>query len=527
MKKNMICKKIASVILAGVIVLCATACGTGAAEGTPADEGAAKQEQGQASEEKEEKEEKGQAPGEIEKIVVPYMLTMNAAEERDKVQDAINEMTKEKLGVEVELLCIDFASWSDQLNLLLTDGGVDLFNCCFMSPMSSYADSGAVAELDGLLDEYGQGIKDCLGDYIESGRVGGSIYGLPKVDAYSNRPCVVMDAEICDELGITPDDIHNFSDLTNVALKVKEAYPELAIFPTGTNGDFLGPIGFDPLGTGGNNIFGGLILADNNLKVVNVFETEQFEEMIGYTNEWMEKGLFVNDPMNSQDGAVAYLSNKQSFCYLGGGFDPAVAAQVQENNCGMRLYGAELASVNYATTDSVSGMMWCISSLSEHKEAAMKFLNALYTDADLANLVCSGMEGVHYVKNDDGTVNFAEGLDAFTTGWPSGMGTFWPNITITYPWEPNKSDYYESWIASNENATLSPAMGFTFDPSNVTDEITACTNVVSQYYNTIVLGLDDTQTLLSQFRKELHDVGIDAIIEEKQAQLDAWAANKQ
>ena len=45
MKKNMICKKIASVILAGAIVLCATACGTGAAEGTPADEGAAKQEQ--------------------------------------------------------------------------------------------------------------------------------------------------------------------------------------------------------------------------------------------------------------------------------------------------------------------------------------------------------------------------------------------------------------------------------------------------------------------------------------------------
>ena len=77
------------------------------------------------------------------------------------------------------------------------------------------------------------------------------------------------------------------------------------------------------------------------------------------------------------------------------------------------------------------------------------------------------------------------------------------------------------------SATLSPAMGFTFDPSNVTDEITACTNVVSQYYNTIVLGLDDTQTLLEQFRKELHDVGIDAIIEEKQAQLDAWAANKQ
>lgn len=522
-RKNVMSKRIASIVLAGTLALFAAACGSEVKqEGSePSDEAAAKQEQTSA-----ENEEEEQAPAEIEKIIVPYMLTMNAAEEKDMVQDAINELTKEKIGVEVELLCIDFASWSDQLNLLLTDGGVDLFNCCFMSPMSSYADSGAVTELDGLLDEYGQGIKDCLGNYIESGVIGGKIYGVPKIDAYSNRPCFVMNAEMCDELGITPDDIHDFSDLTEIALKVKAANPDIAIFPTGINGDFLSPIGFDPLGTTGNNIFGGLVLADNNLKVVNVFETEQFEEMISYTNDWMKKGLFINDPMNSQDGTAAYLANKQSFGWMGTYFDPAVAAQIQENNCGMKLYGAELAPVNYATTDSVSGMMWCISSLSEHKEAAMKFLNALYTDSDLANLVCNGIEGVHYVKNDDGTINFAEGLDAFTTGWPSGMGTFWPNITITYPWEPNSSDYYQSWVDSNANATLSPAMGFTFDPSNVADEITACTNVVSQYYNTIVLGLDDTQTLLEQFRKELHDVGIDAIIEEKQAQLDAWAANQ-
>lgn len=465
--------------------------------------------------------------GEVEKIVVPYMLTMNAAEEKELVQEAINALTTERIGVEVELLCIDFASWSDQMNLLLTDGGVDLFNCSFMSPISTYVDSGAIAPLDDLLAEYGQGISGCLGDYIESGRFDGSIYGVPKVDAYSNRPCVIMDAQICDELGIHPEEIHNFDDLTAVAMQVKEAYPELAIFSTGTNGDFLSPIGFDPLGTTGNNIFGGLILEDNNLTVVNAFETEQFEKMIGYTNQWMKEGLFINDPMNAQDGAVAYLSNNQAFCYIGTGFDPEITAEVQQNNCGKRLYGAELASTNYATIDSVSGMMWCIPALSEHKEAAMKFLNALYTDAELSNLVCSGIEGVHYVKNEDGTIDFADGLDAFTTGWPSGMGTFWPNITITYPWTPNPADYYDTWIESNKNAEMSAAMGFTFNPANVTDEIAACTNVVSQYYNTIVLGLEDTQTLLEQFRAELHDAGIDTIIEEKQAQLDAWAAAKE
>lgn len=513
-------KKVMGTFLAAVMVLSMAACG-GSGDGGA---GQAENHLGGTAAKGTEMQKKG--TGEIEKIVVPYMLTMNAAEEKDLVEDAINELTVNSIGVEVELLCIDFASWSDQLNLLLTDGGVDLFNCSFMSPVFTYADSGAIARLDDLLEEYGQGIVECLGDYIESGRMNGSVYGVPKVDAYSSRPCVIMDAKICDEVGIDPDKIHNFEDLTEAALQVKKAHPELAIFPTGTNGEFLSPVGFDPLGTGGSNIFGGLILRDNNLKVVNVFETEQFEEMIHYTNQWMKEGLFINDPMNSQDGAVAYLSNNQAFCWLGGGFDPDIAAQVQQNNCGKRLYGAELSDTNYATTDSVSGMMWCIPALSNHKEGAMKFLNALYTNADLANLVCNGIENIHYVKSTDGTIDFAEGVDAFTTGWPSGMGTFWPNITITYPWTPNPADYYQTWIDSNEKAAISPAMGFTFNPSAVADEIAACTNVVSQYYNTIVLGLDDTDALLGKFCEELRLAGVDAIIAEKQAQLDAWAAER-
>lgn len=466
------------------------------------------------------------AADKTEKVVLPYMLTMNAAEDRKMVQDAINAITVDKIGVEVELVCIDFASWSTQLNLMLTDGSADLFNCCFMSPLATYVDNGSLLELDDLLTEYGQGIVECLGDYINCGKINGVQYGVPKVDAYSNRPVVVMDAEICEALGITADDIHNFDDLTNVALKVKEAYPDLPIFPTGTNGDFMDPIAFDGLGTGGHNMFGALDLTKNDLNVVNVFETEAFEKLVEICNNWQKLGLFIDDPLNAQDGAVAYLSNRQAFCYLGGGFDPDVTAEVQQNNCGMKLIGSELTQTNYATTSSVSGMTWCIPALSQHPEAAMKLLNELYCNPDLANLVCSGIEGVHYVVTEDGTVTFAEGLDAFNTGWPSGMGTFWPNITITRPWAPNSADYYETWIASNNEATLSPAMGFTFDASNVGNEIAACTNVVAQYYNTIMLGLGDTDALLAEFRAELKAAGIDTIIAEKQAQLNDWAATK-
>ena len=81
--------------------------------------------------------------------------------------------------------------------------------------------------------------------------------------------------------------------MTNVALKVKEAYPDLPIFPTGTNGDFMDPIAFDGLGTGGHNMFGALDLTKNDLNVVNVFETEAFEKLVEICNNWQKLGYLL------------------------------------------------------------------------------------------------------------------------------------------------------------------------------------------------------------------------------------------
>ena len=70
------------------------------------------------------------------------------------------------------------------------------------------------------------------------------------------------------------------------------------------------------------------------------------------------------------------------------------------------------------------------------------------------------------------------------------------------------------------------AFGFSFDATQVANEITACTNVVNKYHKALVCGALDPETTLPQFNSELKDAGIDAIIEEKQAQLDAWLAEQ-
>ena len=56
--------------------------------------------------------------------------------------------------------------------------------------------------------------------------------------------------------------------------------------------------------------------------------------------------------------------------------------------------------------------------------------------------------------------------------------------------------------------------------------MTACVNVVNQYNLPLLAGIVDYEEVLPQFLAALEDAGIDKIIAEKQAQLDAWAAQQ-
>ena len=49
-------------------------------------------------------------------------------------------------------------------------------------------------------------------------------------------------------------------------------------------------------------------------------------------------------------------------------------------------------------------------------------------------------------------------------------------------------------------------------------------NVMSKYYNPLMLHQGDTDELLSNMLKELEQAGVNDIITEKQKQLDEWLA---
>ena len=99
-------------------------------------------------------------------------------------------------------------------------------------------------------------------------------------------------------------------------------------------------------------------------------------------------------------------------------------------------------------------------------------------------------------------------------------------ILISGIWEGNDPDLWAKNIEATKSARHSCALGFAYDSSALSTEIAALTNIKSQYIDSLNTGAVDPSIELPKFLEELDNAGMQKVIEEKQAQLDAWYASK-
>jgi putative aldouronate transport system substrate-binding protein len=99
-----------------------------------------------------------------------------------------------------------------------------------------------------------------------------------------------------------------------------------------------------------------------------------------------------------------------------------------------------------------------------------------------------------------------------------------PNNFNQFVMEGTDPDMWANMDEFNRSSDVSLALGFSFDVTPVADQVAACTNIVSEYSFPLLTGQLDPATALPEFQQKLIDAGINDIIAEKQAQLDAWVA---
>lgn len=177
----------------------------------------------------------------------------------------------------------------------------------------------------------------------------------------------------------------------------------------------------------------------------------------------------------------------------------------------------------WSVSNSYAELCYAINTNSKKGEAAWKALEMLYTDQEIATLFSDGIEGKHYVKNEDGTISYPEGKTPADCGY--GMAElYWvvPYSGNTLPLDVNGPTFFEDLIAFNEATLQSKAIGFAFDTTEVSDQYTACSNIMDKYYSALLCGTVDVESTIAQANAEFEAAGLKDIIAAKQKQLDAF-----
>lgn len=468
----------------------------------------------------------GTKTGDPAELTIGFYINSSMPTDMDAVLDEINKILLEKANAKItDKVVLNYGNYLEQITLMLSGNEkLDTFLCRQSSNFMQYVTRGQLLEMDDLLKEYGQGIVDAVGqDFLNAGVVGGHQYGLTSIRDLAKEYGFTMLKSYADKYDIKMEDIKSMDDMGAAFAKIKAGEPNMTpiVASTGASPLMEYLIGIDAL-----TDYCGVLMnygMDDPMKVVNYFATDEYAYWCNYMHDWYQKGYIAEDFLTNNDQPHDLMRAHRGFAMPTGlkpGFD------TQESN----VVGEPMVSValseRYTTTSLVQTAQWCIPHNSTEPEAAMKFLNLLFTDEKLINLFDWGIEGKHYVKTADGHITYPEGVNSENTGYSLGLGWIFGNQYLSYVWEGDDIDVYDQLKEFNQTAMKSGAFGFVYDNSKVKTEVAAVNNVLNEYRAGLEYGVLDPETALPEFLSKLETAGIDKIIAEKQSQLDAWLASK-
>ncbi|OKP80756.1 ABC transporter substrate-binding protein [Paenibacillus helianthi] len=456
-------------------------------------------------------------------LTVAFPIFGTLPKDMSLIEDAVNKIAQEKINVRVKLLPISFSNWMQQTNLMFSSGEkLDLMPTIYN--YNSAIAQGQLIPIDELLKKHGQGITAALDPaYLEASKVKGSIYGVPTLHEMATVNGVSMRKDIVEKYQIDTGKFQTLEDLEDVFKTVKAGEPNIApLIPSTVGASILNNYKtFDDL----SNQLGVLPNYDNDLKVVNLYETKEYAEQLQMLRKWYKEGLILQDASTNQTNPSDLIKSNQAFAYLLSAHPAAVLAETPAGGVPMKTVAFSQPAVS--TTSQITNTMWGITVNSKAPDKAMEFLNLMYSDKDIVNLLIWGIEGKHYVVKSGNIIDFPEGVDAQTSGYYMNMGWLFGNQFLSYLWNGTDPDLWEKVKQFNASATKSKALGFTFDPTPVKTEVAAIGNVITQYALPLETGSVDPDKILPKFIENLKTAGIDKVITEKQKQLDEWAKAKQ
>lgn len=486
-------------------------------------------------------------PASADDAVELNVWILGPGEQKDQAEvfELFNEKLHETLPNITVNISIKSGEYKDHFSRAMAAGEqLDVAWMGWHHNISEEAINGTILPLDDLLAEYGQGIVEKLGeDVIDIHRLAdGKIYYMVSWQGLvGGRSAMYLPIEGIEDSGVSDTWLEEAQEIAYKYQKEhtvevqQEFYDKISEYLQGLVDNGKIRKGFNNLGytyPGWAGFQSWLTLGDrytDSFTVFNGYTDEMSKNYFRCMAEYYDKGYIRADIASAQSSATwddgyddqdvvngghnAWTDNYSEFVTDRYGFPCTV------------IYNR---TFNDYTLGTSTGMV--IPYTSAHPEEAMQFMNEIYTNAELYQLLIYGEEGKHYTEDndDDNSITVAGGSIQPTTDFDYGLwcwtiGTC-ENVRRTQN-PANDPEYYEELKELEKSAYISPILQFSYDKTNCEAQYANISSLTKEFTDPLgqgILGLDGWEAKYDEFIDTLNANGVNDVIADCQAQLDAF-----
>ena len=467
------------------------------------------------------------APAELTKIVLAYLdVSGNEQAEWDRQEAYINSISEPAIGVTVDLMVGQMGDYGTTVPMMIAGNEqLDLVNVCPVGAAryTTLLGNGSLKDISAELKEFAPQTLEIVGGMIKNYQVGDAIYGVPSNRISTSNEYMILRKDILEELGMVEkaQNCSSWTELEEIYAAAYDYCKDNNMYVTGgqkvianQNAIWTG----DAFSTGYQldkcADTTGLIYADQETgKFSFLYDNQDFINGLKRTAQWKENGWIYPDSILGDDHTDNLFKQGVIFSYT--------------NHTEIGVEVARFLSSGYEVVAPMTcpgivqgsnlGFGIAVTSICQEVEAAVKFIELLYTDARISTVFAWGIEGEDYVMVD-GEADYTDPKSPF-----HAQDYMIGNQMLVPAWKGQGADFRARAEQSNKDAVNSRYVGFNIDTADLATTISALNSVIDEYRPGLLCG-DYTDAMLKDFSDKLNSVCLQDYLNAAQTQLDAWLA---
>ena len=441
--------------------------------------------------------------------VLTWITVGSEQADLERVLEEANKIIEPAIGARLDLQFIDGASYEERIKMYMASGNT--FDICFTSNwLNDYqkaVTSGGFADITEYV-ENSPGLMETIPEYVlDSARIDGKLYGVPNVQVMTHPISLNIDMTIASKYDFDFSTVKTVNDIEPYLKMVKEGSPDVYPYRS-LNMDMWVEPEYE------------FVIEDSNVvikkdgsshKLMLQFDLEEFKTGLYTTRDWYLKGYIRQDVSSMGDDTADYEMGK--YAVNNGSWKPGSEASE------LRPTKYILLHEPYLKRQGALQTVLAVGAKSRYPEKAVKLIELMNTNKELYNLICFGIEGIHYnfVNNKVVTVE--------NSGYNPNYDWCFGNQFNAYIRQGAPDDVWEQTKKMNDEAPKSPLLGFVPDLKPIMNELLQISSVNDEYA-IYKVGADDPKNYWDEYMNKLELAGQQTVLDELQRQVDEFFANK-